>query len=57
MEDWPTVKERWESAETPVPEEVILVEELDCDNKKEKKNSSDEESEGITVLTCHCLIG
>ena len=28
VEDWPAVKERWESGETPVPEGVIFVEEL-----------------------------
>ena len=37
VEDWLTVKEQWESGETPVPEEVISVEELDEDNKKNKK--------------------
>ena len=49
VEDWLTVKEQWESGETPVPEEVISVEELDEDNKKEKKNRSDEEREGSSV--------
>ncbi|TKY73946.1 hypothetical protein E2542_SST02705 [Spatholobus suberectus] len=29
VEDWPAVKESWESGETPVPEGVIFVEELD----------------------------
>ncbi|XP_061368066.1 uncharacterized protein LOC133311067 [Gastrolobium bilobum] len=31
VEDWPAVKERWESGETPLPEGVIFVEELGGD--------------------------
>lgn len=40
VEDWPVVKERWESGETPVPEGVIFVEEVgddEAENGGERK--------------------
>ncbi|MED6123396.1 hypothetical protein PIB30_048819 [Stylosanthes scabra] len=43
LEDWPAVKERWESGETPVTEGVIFVEEIGGEDEEEENSGSDRE--------------
>lgn len=42
VEDWPAVKQRWESGETPVPEGVIFVEEIGGEDEAEDGGSDTE---------------
>lgn len=49
VEDWPAVKERWESGETPVPEGVIFVEELDGDTAEDGGGERTTRAWGVVV--------
>ncbi|RDX78964.1 hypothetical protein CR513_40674, partial [Mucuna pruriens] len=49
VEDWPAVKERWESGETPVPEGVIFVEELDGDEAEDGGGKRTTRAWGVVV--------
>ncbi|RYQ84665.1 hypothetical protein Ahy_B10g104119 isoform A [Arachis hypogaea] len=42
VDDWPAVKQRWESGETPVPEGVIFVEEIGGEDEAEDGGSDTE---------------
>lgn len=49
VEDWPAVKERWESGETPVPEGLIFVEELDGDTAEDGGGERTTRAWGVVV--------
>ncbi|RDX69995.1 hypothetical protein CR513_50813, partial [Mucuna pruriens] len=49
VEDWPAVKECWENGETPVPEGVIFVEELDGDEAEDGGGERTTRAWGVVV--------
>ncbi|ESW08419.1 hypothetical protein PHAVU_009G044100 [Phaseolus vulgaris] len=49
VEDWPAVKERWEKGESPMPEGVIFVEELEGDDAEEGSGERTTRAWGVVV--------
>ncbi|XP_027942374.1 uncharacterized protein LOC114196068 [Vigna unguiculata] len=49
VEDWPAVKERWEKGESPMPEGVIFVEELEGDEAEEGRGERTTRAWGVVV--------
>ncbi|XP_020229051.1 uncharacterized protein LOC109810083 [Cajanus cajan] len=49
VEDWEAVKERWESGDSPLPEGVIFVEELDGEAAEEDGGERTTKAWGIVV--------
>ncbi|KAJ7959534.1 hypothetical protein O6P43_020097 [Quillaja saponaria] len=49
IEDWPIVKEKWESGETPLPEGLIFVEELSGDAAEKEEDGGESENGETTT--------